>query len=464
MRVVLPAALALAALNAAWGLGSLSYFGDEVFSIDVARAALGEPMLDQLRATEINPPAYYVLLHGWIEATGADREVGLRLPSLLATLGLVAATAFLAARAAGPRAAAAAALLTALSPLVLTYAQQVRAYALAALLVAAAAAAAIGAARGGPRQRALLWASTALCVLAVWTHYTAWPVVAVIATWSLLVVPGSERRRRLPHPALVGVAMLATLPLVKAQFDRGSADQPSAALGGRTLLEVLATPFDGRDVAPIVVVALGALVVVAALSWCAVQARREGRASPLALVLACALVPVASLLLLGLAGRDVLWSRYTVVAAPFIVAAIAAGAQSASFAPRALAALALVLAVAGSVRVHSEAGRFAPARPLVEAAAADWRAGDELVLTLNATVNLSLVHYARRELPRGAPLRPPAPETFARAARDRRRLWLVTPELDREGLAPYLPQGARVASIRRFAAAAPLQLTLVVPR
>lgn len=464
----LVAALVVAAVNVLWGIASLSLFGDEVFSIDVAREPLADPLFDRLRATEIAPPVYYVLLHGWIEATGAVRDMALRLPSAAAGVALVAVTYRLAALVGGPRAARVAAVLVALSPLVLTYGQQVRAYAPVMLLVTGAAVAAVTSARGGPRARALGWTSTVLCVAAVWTHYTALPVVAAIVAWSLLAAPGPGRDR-IARPAVVGLATLLVLPLARAQFDRGSEDHAGAGLSGRTALEVLGTPFDGRDIAPIGLVAAGAIVVAFAV----VAAVREmrfglaprdervgGWADPRVLLLACGVGPVVVFLLLGLGGADVVWSRYTAVAAPFLVVLVALLADAPQRTLHGVVLAAVVLAAVGSIRVHGREGTFPATAEVVEAVDEGWREGDVLVLTLNGTVNASLQHYARRDLPAGASLAAPAPETFERA---RGRLWVVTPEIDRAALASYLPEGSTVEGTQVFDAAAPLQLTLVRP-
>lgn len=488
-RAALVAICAVALVNFLWGAGELSYFGDETFSIDVAREPLGDPMLDHLRATEIAPLAYYVLLHAWIEVTGAAREIGLRLPSVLAGLALVVATWRLAGAVGSRAVSVAAAMLVATSPLVLTYAQQVRAYALVMLLVTAAAAAAVAAARGGPR--ALGWASALLCAGAAWTHYTALPVVAAIVGWS--IVSSRRSRESLVQAGVVALAVLLVAPLARAQFARGSEDHDSARLSWRTAHEVIGTPFDGRDIAPLWLAAAGAIVVAAAVALQTAAARsvprpaaarapvgaadisdeRSGGAAdisaarlaggvglsdPRVLVLACGVGPVLLLLVLAVAGADVLWSRYTAVAAPFLAVVIGLAADSPQRRARLLPLLAVVLAVAGSVRAHSRPGQFPATRAVVEAAAADWRRGDRLVLTLDFAVNASLQHYGRRELPPGAPLEPPVPETLERPGA---RLWIVSPRIPRGAFANLLPAGAELRRVQVFEAAAPLQLTLV---
>jgi len=471
-RAAVVAASAVALVNFLCGVGETSYFGDETFSIDVAREPLGNPMLDHLRATEVAPPAYYVLLHVWIEVTGAARELGLRLPSVLAGLALVVSTWRLTGQVGGRTASAAAALLVATSPLVLTYAQQVRAYALVALLVTAAAVAAIGAARAGPRARAHGWACAVLCVGAVWTHYTALPVVAAIVGWSL--VARHRSRECTVQAGVIGLAVLLVAPLARAQFARGSEDHDSARLSWRTALEVIGTPFDGRDYSPLWVAASGAIVVAAAIAMQVTAVRLSRRTGPHAaarvsvggvdvtdprvLVLACGVGPIAILLLLALAGSDVLWSRYTVVAAPFLAVMIGLAADAPRRTVRLLPLLAVVLAVGGSVRAHARPGQFPATRALVEAAAAEWRRGDRLVLTLDFSINASLQHYARRELPPGAPLDPPVPETLARSGV---RLWIVSPRIPRSAFADLLPAGAELRRLQVFEAAGPLQLTLV---
>jgi hypothetical protein len=454
-------ALLVAVVNFAVGVGDLSYFGDEVFSIDVAREPLGD-VLDHTRATEIAPPAYYYALHLWISVTGAEEELGLRLPSLLAAVLLVVAVYGLARSVAGRAASALAAALVALSPLVLTYAQQVRAYSLALLLVTAAAALAIVGTAGGARGRAARAACVALCVAALWTHYTTALVVAPLLAW--IAVTGWRQHSRGVAIGCVGVAALALVPLAQDQLSRGSEEHPSAALSARNAIDVLATPFDGRDITVLGLGIAAAALVVVALVHLAMGIASSGDRGPRLLVLACAVVPLAVVGLLAIGGQDIAWSRYTAVAAPFVIVCIAV-LVDALRGPLALAvaALAVALAVVGAVRAHGRAGEYPATREVVMAAADGWRAGDVFVLTLNGTVNQSLTHYTGRALPPRATVVPPLPAAIEQAVNDGNRLWLVSPEVSAREIAAGLGGRFAICGVERFAAAAPLQLTLAAP-
>src|SRR5215207_3111076 len=136
----------VAGLLFALQLGSSSLFIDEVYSWRASRGSLGD-LADALRYTEVTPPLYYLLLHAWMQIAGGDSETLLRLPSVVAGVGLVAAVYWLGSVVAGRKAGLIAAGLTSISPLVLLYAQQVRAYVWVMLAVTIAVAAAVHAGR-----------------------------------------------------------------------------------------------------------------------------------------------------------------------------------------------------------------------------------------------------------------------------------------------------------------------------
>jgi hypothetical protein len=127
------AVLILAAFLRFHALDAQSFWNDEGNS-----ARLSERPIAQIiegTASDVHPPLYYLLLHGWRAGAGAT-EFGLRAFSALAGVLTVAATMAL-ARAVSPRPGAvmiAAGLLAAVSPPLVYYAQETRMYALLALV------------------------------------------------------------------------------------------------------------------------------------------------------------------------------------------------------------------------------------------------------------------------------------------------------------------------------------------
>src|ERR1700733_4630943 len=156
--LVLP--LALAGFTFLWRLSASSLFTDETSSWLAARTSLGG-VFSAVRQSEVAPPSYYLLLHVWIGLTGSDSILTMRLLSVLAGLCLVAAVWWLARLLSGDVAALLAALLTALSPLVVQYSQEIRAYVFVTLFATVAVAAAIAARHAAGQQRWLVLAGGA---------------------------------------------------------------------------------------------------------------------------------------------------------------------------------------------------------------------------------------------------------------------------------------------------------------
>ncbi len=158
-HVALAAVLALAAVVYFVGLSRSSLFMDEVFTWNASRHDLAR-VFDEVGGAEVTPPLYYLLLHLWLGLTGGHSELILRLPSALCGVGLVAAVHWLGTVVADRRVGLTAALLTALSPLVLQYAQEARAYAPLMLAATVAVAAGVTLAREPQRRRWLVLTMT----------------------------------------------------------------------------------------------------------------------------------------------------------------------------------------------------------------------------------------------------------------------------------------------------------------
>src|ERR1700733_1907242 len=110
-------------------LGAASLWSDEIFSryyVDVF--GLHYVLTDGL-SRETNPPTYYLLLRGWISLFGAS-EVALRSLSAAASILCVPVTYLLGRELGGKSRGLAGALLVALCPASVYFAQETRAYAL----------------------------------------------------------------------------------------------------------------------------------------------------------------------------------------------------------------------------------------------------------------------------------------------------------------------------------------------
>ncbi len=129
------AVLLIAALVRFHGLGARSVWTDEGSTWSAASLPL-RALLRRCVERDASPPLYYLLTK--LSLAFGDDEFHLRLVSALASIALVWLTYRLARLALNRQAASLAALLTALSPFQLMYAQEARTYTLvAALLVGA---------------------------------------------------------------------------------------------------------------------------------------------------------------------------------------------------------------------------------------------------------------------------------------------------------------------------------------
>jgi uncharacterized membrane protein len=111
-------------------LGNKSFWLDEARSLLFAQA--GSAQIWAGKGEQYHPPLYYMLLHDWAKLGTA--EYTLRLSSVLVDTVIIALIYALAHRLAGRAVARSAAWLTALSPLLVWYAQELRSYSLLTML------------------------------------------------------------------------------------------------------------------------------------------------------------------------------------------------------------------------------------------------------------------------------------------------------------------------------------------
>jgi 4-amino-4-deoxy-L-arabinose transferase-like glycosyltransferase len=228
--------LALAALTVAAAalrlpfLDLQSLWYDETFTQSVVRQPSLGDLWERIRVTESTPPLYYLVTWAWTELVGSTGDAALRTPAALAGV-LVVPAAFLAARRpAGPRLALAVAALAAVSPVLVAYSLNARAYSLV-VLFGCLSLWALGEAiaRRGARWLAA-WAL--LAAACVWTHYYAG--FLVVAEFAVLLWRLPELRARVALAGLaVGVLFAPLVPLVTDQRDERASHIDSLPLGER---------------------------------------------------------------------------------------------------------------------------------------------------------------------------------------------------------------------------------------
>jgi mannosyltransferase len=135
-RVTLLLAVVLILILAAFlrfrGLGHDSLWSDEMVSVALAR--LDVPNLIHTNvAWQTNPPLFELILHGWMKTFGDSERTVRALPAIFGVAGVLM-TYVLVRRLIGWRAAVAAMLLVAVSPVLVAYSQECRAYTLSILL------------------------------------------------------------------------------------------------------------------------------------------------------------------------------------------------------------------------------------------------------------------------------------------------------------------------------------------
>lgn len=330
MRRPLPVLAALTALAAALRFATLdtqSFWLDEAVTARLLDLSMHD-LLERIPESESTPPLYYVLAWLWAKLFG-NGEVGLR--SLSALLGTATIPVVFAAgrELVSERAALAASALAAVSPLLVWYSQEARAYALLVLLCALSF---LWFARGVRREEGL-WAWALFSALALTTHYfAAFPVAA-----EALLLLRARGRAALPPVAVVGLAGAALLPLAIEQSGNPNFIEDSG-LGTRALQlpKQFLVGFDAPAE-----IALGAIAALAAAAAVALLLRSGEwrRAAPAAVV---ALVAAGLPLLMAALGEDYFVTRNLLPALVPTLIVIGAGVAAHRAGPALLAVLAAI--------------------------------------------------------------------------------------------------------------------------
>jgi mannosyltransferase len=316
-------------------LGIQSFHHDEVITVMRVIPGTFGHMLHEVKASESNPPLYYVLAWSWTKEFGRS-EWGIRsLSALLGALTVPLGYAIgrqLASRRVGLILTA----VLAFNPMLIWYSQEARSY---ALLVFFGALSFLFFVRSLDTRRGrdlALWAVAS--ALALGSHYFAFFAVGIEAVW-LAVALRDRWKVVLPALAAVGAAGAALLPLIAAQTNPTHIgwieESPLATrffetgvsfLIGETGHVIAEPPRVRYAVLPAIAVGL------AALALSVLGTRRERRGAVLGLVVGLGVLALAGAA--ALFGKDYVIERNLLPAlVPLaVVVALGLGASRARFA------------------------------------------------------------------------------------------------------------------------------------
>jgi uncharacterized membrane protein len=336
---------AITAVGAALRFATLtdqSYWFDEATTAHALQLGFGG-LLHAVRTTESTPPLYYVVAWLWAKVFGTG-EAGVRSLSAVAGTALIPITYLcgreLLSRAAGYVAAA----LVAVSPFMIWYSQEARAY----MLFAAFSGLSLlffARARRDPSTANLTW-WTVFSALAVLTHFFAGFLVAPEALWLLLIL---RNRAVLICSAALAAIQVAVIPIAVNDLSHPllgwikdfplhtRIEQVPVAFGANTLYQSSLVTH-GLLAAAVV----GALCV-ALLALGGNRKHRQGAMIVGALAAAVLLVP----LIVAVAGRDYYIARNLIAAWVPLALVIAAACTSRRILPIGIPLA--VLALAGFV-------------------------------------------------------------------------------------------------------------------
>ncbi len=324
-------------------LGAKSLWFDEASTILVATRPLAE-LGSWLVRNEVNPPAYYLLMHGWLAAF-SDPRVGLRVFSALCGAASLFAFRSAAEKLLPPKSRMPALLLAAFSSFWIHLAQDGRCYSFL-LLVSVASLNVVLELAEKPARR--LWAAyAALAALGLWTHYYFAILLAGHAAW-LLYRRARVRDFVVAHAA-AALAFAPWLASMAAQSRLHLHDPVvGEALTPLRVLDLLGTTFFDVTFLGLALPAWTGIAVGAGFVALAVRARGEDRKTFrfAAIHVAAALGLVTAVELWS--GRPVTQARYFAPLSPVLLLLAAAGTAGSGLAGRLSRVGAGVVVLAGT--------------------------------------------------------------------------------------------------------------------
>jgi len=354
---ILAAVLLAAAVLRFATLSTQSLWEDEGFTAQIGSSSL-HSAASQIPKTESTPPLYYALEWGWVHLFGSS-EATLRSLSALFGCLTVVAVYWAAVGLASQRVALIAAALTAVSPIMVWYSQEARAYALFVLLCTLAFGFFTRALEDRRRVWLLGWSVCSAAALA--THYFGVFPLVVEAVWLLFKRRGPSTVVAMTLPAAVGGALIPLLLYQKAHVPRPwtsiyTVYDQARAIGQSFFVGITWTPLIHRYA-----VALLAILALAA-AHAAIRLTGERRQRVAVALVAFVAITLALPTVVSLLGTNYLAPRNVLYAWPLLALLAAlgigrpgAGRVSAAGLVLGLAvSLAIVVAVATTPRLQRE--------------------------------------------------------------------------------------------------------------
>ncbi|MEA2710472.1 MAG: mannosyltransferase [Phycisphaerales bacterium] len=383
--------LVLAAALRFRGIADDSLWGDEALSWIIARMSFVE-MIRHIVWWEQIPPVHHVLLWVWIKVFGAS-ELSLRMPSALAGVGGVAAMYVFVRRVLGRREAIAAALIVAVAPLHVAYAQEARTYALTFFVAIVCTDLFVRLLRE-PTQRLQVAYIIAAAVLLYCHLYGVFVLAAHQLAYACALMEKNKPALPLRRWIMTSIAIAALYsPWVSVVLGWVRAVNVNFWVKAVTWDDVSRAYWVLVGSTPLYLIAIPLAVLGVVRLW-----RRHRAAMPL--LLGLAFLPVIVPVAVSILGRPSFAPRYAIVACVGLYPLIASGVAAIPFG----AARAGLLVLFAALAIHAARGEATavPKSPWREAVAyVQERAGpkDIVVIHIGAKKRLYDYYNRRPELP-----------------------------------------------------------------
>lgn len=313
-------ATAAAALLRLPFLDNQSLWFDETFTANlVSRKGISD-LWHGIETLESTPPLYYLQTWLWVKVFGGHGEVALRLTSALASIASVPVAYLALRKLVGEKSALATAWICAVSPWLIFYALDARAYSLFVLASLLSLWAFSLLLEGPTGKRWLIWA--VVQVIALWTHYFAAFLIVgelLVLLWYLPM----QRLRALLWSSIVAVGFLPLVGMLSEQMsDERAGLVATRDIGGRieSLIRHIAM---GYNVPERLLEWAGLILFIFGFVAGVYILRRSRMAMALLLSAAIALVMPLLLDLLGIVDR--FGDRYLIFLMPVAAAFASAG-------------------------------------------------------------------------------------------------------------------------------------------
>lgn len=310
---------------------------DEAISIRQVQQPLGTMLVD-LRENDVHPPGFNLLLWAVVQATGSTSELVVRLPSLTAGIALIAVFWAMGRDLWDRRTGIVAALVVAVAPVAVWYAQEARMYSLWMLATTVALwmqVRILRDARDGGRGRGRDWTVFVLSSTAL--VYLQWFAVLPVLVQHVLFLGclfRADLRRIAPRwivSVLASLALFAPLvPFLLAQAR--SVMSASSTTPGQTGVGASEVVGDSPDVYAVLANTIWSLwgyhadelMVQASALWpvlllLCLAALGRGRSIPVGVLVAAAVVPVVVLFGIGFERRQLFELRYFTSTVPVLL-------------------------------------------------------------------------------------------------------------------------------------------------